>query len=125
NPERTSFTNYYHDPEVHNSLAGNEVRRVYMDKSGTRLWIGYYGHGLGSLDITRGEFTLYPSGVRDGTGVSHSTLICIYQDKDGFVWIGTEGAGLNRLNSATNEFRYFFAEANNRYSLSSNIVTDI
>lgn len=125
NPERTKFTGFYHNPNVPNSLAGNEVRRVFIDKSGTRLWLGYYGRGLGMLDINTGDFTHYPAGVRDGTGVSHSTLICIFQDRDGYIWVGTEGAGLNRFNPATNEFIYFFAQMNNRHKLSSDIVTDI
>lgn len=125
NAQRTSFTNYLHNPADNNSLAGNEVRRVYIDRSGTTLWLAYYGHGIGRLDINTHKVTRYPAGVRDGTGVSHNTLVCLFQDKDGYIWIGTDGAGLNRLDPRTNEFMYFFAEADNPHALSSNIVTDI
>ena len=125
NVERTSFTNYFHNPQDPDSLAGNEVRRVYIDRAGTGLWLGYYGYGLGRLDLNTLKVTHYPGGMRDGTGLSHATPVCLFEDRDGYLWIGTDGAGLNRLDPRTNKFIYFFAEANNRKALSSNIVMDI
>ena len=106
NAARNSFTNYYFNPDDTSSLASNEVRRVYIDRSGTVLWIGQYTHGLNRLDITTGEFTRYPYGSNDGKSSSHGGVLSIFQDKDGFIWLGTDDGGLNRLDPTKNEFTW-------------------
>ncbi len=56
--------------------------------------------------------------VRDG--LSQSWVKCIYQDKDGYLWIGTGGAGINKYNGY--EFKVYKQDPKDNKSLSSNII---
>jgi ligand-binding sensor domain-containing protein len=55
-------------------------------------------------------------------GLSNSTIECIYQDKRGFIWIGTRD-GLNRYDGK--HIVVYKNESNNPFSLSDNFVTAI
>jgi len=52
-------------------------------------------------------------------GLSQQHILCMLQDKDGFIWIGTYN-GLNRFDGY--EFKTFLSEENNPNSLSINVV---
>ncbi|WP_316811342.1 two-component regulator propeller domain-containing protein [Pedobacter heparinus] len=55
-------------------------------------------------------------------GLSQNTIFCIYQDQQGFIWLGTED-GLNRYDGY--EFRTFKNELNKNKSLKNNQVNAI
>ena len=40
-------------------------------------------------------------------GLSNENTISFTQDRDGFIWIGTGGGGLNRYDKKTNSFKYY------------------
>lgn len=56
------------------------------------------------------------------SGLSQSTVLCIYQDSKGFMWFGTYG-GLNRYDGY--DFKPYMPEPDNPQSLSNNVVTAI
>ena len=58
--------------------------------------------------------------VKDG--LSENVIYSLYQDKKGFLWIGTSN-GLNRYDG--NNFQTFFNENGNKNSLSGNVIVDI
>ena len=53
-------------------------------------------------------------------GISSSQITCVSQDKDGMIWIGTNG-GLNQYSKKEDAFIHYFVED----GLSSNYVTGI
>lgn len=53
-------------------------------------------------------------------GLSHNSVSAIIQDKDGYMWFGTEN-GLNRYDGY--DFKIFTAEPKNQNSLSNNSIT--
>ena len=55
----------------------------------------------------------------ESDGLSHNQVNCFYQDRDGFMWIGTK-YGLNRFDG--HEFRWFTREEN---GLGSNFISEI
>lgn len=55
-------------------------------------------------------------------GLSQNTIFCIYQDKKGFIWFGTED-GLNRYDGY--EFKIFKNELNRNKSLKNNQINVI
>ncbi len=55
-------------------------------------------------------------------GLSDNIITCIYQDKKGFLWIGTAN-GLNKYDGLAN--KTFFAKEGDPNSLSGNIIIDI
>jgi len=52
-------------------------------------------------------------------GLSENVINCIYQDRQGFMWFGTND-GLNRYDGY--DFKVFRPEANNHASISSNLI---
>lgn len=55
-------------------------------------------------------------------GLSSNDITCLYQDRKGFLWVGTH-FGLNRYDG--NLFKTFYHEVDNSNSLSGNDVSDI
>ncbi|MBN2519470.1 MAG: hypothetical protein JXB17_03110, partial [Bacteroidales bacterium] len=56
-------------------------------------------------------------------GLSQGWVKCIYQDKNGFLWFGTGGAGINKFNGY--EFLVYKQNPNDTTSLSSNVINVI
>ncbi|OJJ18015.1 hypothetical protein BKI52_29635 [marine bacterium AO1-C] len=59
------------------------------------------------------------SNITSAQGLAHNTVNCIIQDRQGFLWIGTEN-GLNRYDGY--EFKVYRNDLNNKHSLSNNYV---
>ncbi len=58
-----------------------------------------------------------------GEGLSQSTVFAVFQDSDGFIWIGTRGGGLNRFDGY--DFEVFVHNSLDSSSLSHNEVLSI
>ena len=58
-----------------------------------------------------------------GEGLSQSTVFAVFQDSDGFIWIGTRGGGLNRFDGY--DFDVFVHNSLDSSSLSHNEVLSI
>ena len=63
-----------------------------METATGDVWVGTY---------TKGIYVAGRSGFRQqvdvGSGLSHNTVSCFWEDREGNVWVGTGGGGLNRL----------------------------
>ncbi|WP_083926955.1 two-component regulator propeller domain-containing protein [Colwellia piezophila] len=68
------------------------------------------------------EFTLYQQDSNVPHSISHSYITALYEDKFGYIWIGTDGGGLNRFDPVTERFRQYQHQADNAASLSNNTV---
>lgn len=55
-------------------------------------------------------------------GLSQNSVLCMWQDREGFVWIGTED-GLNRYDGY--EFKHYKHDARNKKSISSSFINSI
>lgn len=55
-------------------------------------------------------------------GLSQNSVLCMWQDREGFVWIGTED-GLNRYDGY--EFKHYKHDAHNKKSISSSFINSI
>ena len=63
---------------------------------GGKLWLGYYG-GLAVFDPSTGVFS-YPLHLKDDPrSLSSGSIISIFQDRGGVVWLGSNGFGLNKF----------------------------
>jgi ligand-binding sensor domain-containing protein/signal transduction histidine kinase len=104
------FTHFVNDPQDAHSLSHNRVWSIYEDRAGT-LWIGTSG-GLNKL--VRGEgtdgknerFVRFVHDPGDSQSLSHNAVFVIYEDsrRDGTLWIGTYGGGLNQFDRAAGKF---------------------
>ncbi|QJW90840.1 hypothetical protein HNV11_16375 [Spirosoma taeanense] len=67
----------------------------------------------------------YRNDPRDSTSIAPSRLESIYIGKNGIIWIGTFGSGLERFDPATGIFTHYPNKPHDPGSLSNNIVTSI
>ncbi len=56
-------------------------------------------------------------------GLSSNSVLCIYQDRKGFIWIGTDGGGLNRFDGY--HFTQFLHHEDDSQSISNNQICSI
>jgi ligand-binding sensor domain-containing protein/AraC-like DNA-binding protein len=129
------FIHYQTDLNNPDGLSCNAVESIYEDRSGV-IWIGLYRHGLNTLlpNKTAGtswekpQFIHYQTIANNANSLSNNAVNAICQDSRGYLWVGTDGGGLNRITPAHNftealSFRHFLNNPLDAHSLSDNIVT--
>lgn len=67
------------------------------------VWIGFDQNGLSRIDTKSGHTTSYRHKPGDSTTLSHDTVLAIYMDRSGVLWVGTQN-GLNRFFPRTEAF---------------------
>ena len=85
---------------------------------GTVLWAGT-GNGLYKYDIASNQYVQYYQDAQGG--LTHKKIATVFVDKMKNCWIGTDGGGINILNTVTNTFEYLPA-GNNNHTLTSESV---
>jgi|YelNatPaOPRAMG01_1025707.scaffolds.fasta_scaffold00247_10 ligand-binding sensor domain-containing protein/two-component sensor histidine kinase len=105
NKKKNNFIRFEHDPNNKYSISGDLVQScIIQDKSGN-LWIGTW-NGLNKLTpIELKKALTNPSSVKfisyrfglDKNGLSDNRVISLLEGKNGDIWIGTYGGGLNQL----------------------------
>lgn len=106
------------------TLADNNL--LLLDKK-NRLWIGssYVGHGIMVYDFDKESF------VQDGIinpqwrSQLNELFTAMYCDVNGFVWLGTDGNGLYRIDTESGELTIYKHNHLNGFSLSTNTVIGI
>jgi ligand-binding sensor domain-containing protein len=86
------------------------------------LWVGTLRSGVyhfsSGYDLIRG----FLPGTKPGKSVNNNSIISIYEDVKGKIWMGTYGGGLNKYDPVTDSFSYFTSEV---YGLSNDVVYGI
>jgi signal transduction histidine kinase/streptogramin lyase len=113
------FEKFRHEPGNHDSLSGTMVNGIYEDREGI-LWISAI-NALNRVDRNTGQYTFYRTA---GPGAS-SRPTAIIEDRSGFLWIGSDGSGLTRYDPKTGQFKAFRHSPTDRFSLSSDLVTQM
>jgi len=83
------------------------------------MWFATNG-GLVKYDGYRTRVYSYIPGNLDG--ISSNSINSLYEDEEGFLWIGLVGGGLDRFDPVTERFIHFNARANAEYNFGSNYV---
>ncbi len=106
NPEdcRDRATRMVHDPSDPNSLGGNIINGLFVDRQ-NRLWVASRGKGL-SLWTNNG-FKHYRHDPKDPSSLSGNNASVQFQDKQGRLWLGTDGRGLNIFDPETGVFQNY------------------
>lgn len=87
---------------------------LYYD-SKKQLWAGTYHDGLFRINPHTGSYVQF---VADGTTkqINNNDVTSIKEDRNGDIWIGTLGGGLNIYNPTSHEFRTFTGNEQNKGS---------
>ena len=88
---------------------------VMVDRKG-KIWFGGGNngdYGLDCYDPHTGKTSYYRYSKDDSTTVSNNNTYCIYQDHLGYIWVGTDGGGICKLDPETGKFtRYAYIQNN-------------
>ena len=97
------FEQFIHHSDDNNSISSNYVFTLTLDNQ--VLWIGSETGGLDSYDIKTKHFSHYwHEGWDNGFT---SSVYSLANDPKGYLWAGTDGQGLARLDKKSGEIRYF------------------
>ena len=64
--------------------------RCAMDDGRGHLYIGHSQHGMTVVDISDGASRNYQQQIGDAHSLPGNNVRCIYQDRDGQIWVGTD-----------------------------------
>jgi ligand-binding sensor domain-containing protein/signal transduction histidine kinase len=123
-PPGVAFTHFRYDVKNSRSLSDNSVWSIYEDQAGT-LWIGTRDGGLNQFDRATKTFRHFRRDPNNPRSLSYNWVTSIHesrQERDGVLWIGTWGGGLNRFERHTGIFKNYRNDPQNPHSLSSNGV---
>lgn len=114
------FRHFQHVQDDETTLPNNSVWTIFEDWH-KNLWIGTYSGGLCYVNTSQSTpFKTYTSKVNQ----LNYTPVSSFAENADYLWIGTEGGGLNRLNKHTEKFDYFVHDES-RNSLIYNNVKSI
>jgi ligand-binding sensor domain-containing protein/tRNA A-37 threonylcarbamoyl transferase component Bud32 len=105
----------------------HQIKCLHQDWTGT-LWVGTLGGGISILTpgkTGQKSMTHHSYNPRDRFGISHNKILCVYEDKAGGVWLGTDGQGISYCTKQRETFSHFKYDPNSDTSLSSNEVSAV
>jgi two-component system, sensor histidine kinase ChiS len=77
-------------------LSGSHVTALFAAADGS-LWVAFADGGLDHYDPASHKLEIYKNDPSNPQTISSDSLIAIAGDKQGRIWLGTNGAGVNRL----------------------------
>ncbi|MCP5104949.1 MAG: histidine kinase, partial [bacterium] len=77
------------------------------------------------MDRKTGTFTRFQHQADNPHSLSNNTVLSIFEDSGGSLWIGTDGGGLNKFHRSAETFTRYQNQADNPHSLSHNFVASI
>jgi len=120
---KNQFVYYGDNPGDDNGLKTSNVNVFYEDPAdnGNKMWIGTWGGGFALFDRVNDKFTFYKNIPGNANSLSNNIVRCIIKDKDGMLWIGTDG-GLNKFDPRTKSFKRYYNNPYEPGSLSNNML---
>lgn len=102
-PDDDRFSHYSHSFFDPGSLPNSSVWTIVEDRRGN-LWFGTYSGGLCYLDFEhKDNFNAF---MPHEGGLNHNVVSGFAEDDD-YLWIATEGGGINRMEKAGGKFSYY------------------
>jgi GAF domain-containing protein/ligand-binding sensor domain-containing protein/two-component sensor histidine kinase len=102
-------------------LSQSVVLSILQDSRGF-MWFGTQD-GLNRYDGY--GFVVYKHNPEDPNTLSGDFIWSLHEDRSGALWIGTNGAGLNKLDLGTGRFTHYQHDPADSNSLSSDVVVSI
>lgn len=113
NSQTTGFLRYRSIESNKYSISDDKTISLFEDKAGN-VWIGTFYGGLNKLDANnkilspdRARFKHFQKNYKPGRSISENTVMSIQQDSAGYLWIGTLGGGIDRLDLTTESITNF------------------
>ncbi len=117
NPSENSFRTFQHDPNDESSLSDNTLQDILVDKD-NNLWVV---SASTSIDLLRSGSTKFehfkPGKPDDPSWFQSEYILSLYEDRDGYIWLGTWDGGFIRLDPETMAFKTFTTPSVNDVNL--------
>lgn len=114
------FSFFEHQQNDKSSLPNSSIWTISEDWNGN-IWLGTYAGGLCYVNINHTfPFKSYTS---QSNQLNYLT-VSSFADNDRYIWIGTEGGGVNRFDKRTEKF-YYYTHDKTRNSISHNNVKSL
>ncbi|MDE6347856.1 MAG: response regulator [Bacteroides sp.] len=116
-PATGAMTEYKYSVTDAFSLPNNSVWKIYEDRQ-ENIWIGTYSGKLCYVDLDEGDaFRSYRMG---NSGLNYAP-VSAFAEEGNYLWIGTEGGGVNRMDKRTGEF----SSLSSRQNVASNNIKSL
>jgi ligand-binding sensor domain-containing protein/signal transduction histidine kinase len=130
-PGRESFVRFHHSPVDTTTLADNAVWAITEDREGT-IWIATWG-GLcryipaahDGHETGKGSFRRYVHTSQGPGSIASDRIRTLLAARDGRIWIGTWGQGLDCLDPHTGTFAHYSTSSPAPHALSSNLILSL
>jgi len=122
----SNYSAFLHEADDSNSLLKAQVRTMVEDQQGN-LWVGYLKEGLDQYKWDEDQQSLVKLqhleyDPTQSNGLLSNSVIQIFSDSKGFLWIASNGAGLNKFDPVTGEIESYVHDPNNPNTLSGNRI---
>ncbi|NIW80717.1 MAG: histidine kinase, partial [Calditrichae bacterium] len=130
NRRREEFIRYTPEATNPNSLSHDKVTAICEDNSGA-LWIGTHGGGLNKLTRKSSAntdsvfFQHFRHQSDNPNSLSSDRVLSLHWEQSGYLWIGTNGGGLDKYNPRTGKFTHYLARPGEDGSLTDNRIYKI
>ncbi len=99
------FKEIRHEADNKFTPPSNSIQTIYIDRNDL-LWAGSVRNG--AFCIKKNYIRTFEESPANGSyGLSNATILTLYEEKDGLLWIGTDGGGINLFNPRTQKFKHF------------------
>ncbi|MBB4034244.1 signal transduction histidine kinase/DNA-binding response OmpR family regulator/ligand-binding sensor domain-containing protein [Dysgonomonas hofstadii] len=102
-PDKKMWTQFTHSETDFFSLPNNSVWAINEDRQ-KNIWIGTYSGLLSYVNLD--EKKAFKTYTPRKNQLSHIPVSAFAED-DNFIWVGTEGGGINQISKTTGEFSYY------------------
>ena len=104
--ENGNITTLKHISGDRSSFPAHSIKSIHVDQYGN-IWAGSLRNGL--INISQSDIISYKdTHIGLTNGLSNPTVLCTHQEKSSdYIWIGTDGEGLNRFDPKTSKFTHY------------------
>jgi len=117
--ETSTFKQYRHEKSDSRSISNDNVFSIVEDSPGI-FWVGTHSGAVDRFNLKEGAFTQFV--YDDRFVLSQTNRKPLFIDRNNNLWIGTDGNGLVKFNSARTKFDYFTKDTD---ELTSDIITTL
>lgn len=116
-PSNRKFSQYKHSGTDLFSLPNNSIWEISEDRQ-SNVWIGTYSGTLCYVNVN--ENSAFKTYHPQNSGLNYAPVSAFAEEQD-YLWIGTEGGGVNRMDKTTGEFIPF----SGKKSITSNNIKSL
>lgn len=115
---------YRHDKDDPDSLADDNVVKLYTDRAGN-IWVGTWGGGLERIETDENGNVRFRHHRHDpfrASSLSADIVWALLEDRSGVLWVGTINGGVNKVNPQVQRFGLYRHHPLDNNSLGFDVV---